>query len=292
MTASNAALNAPLNFRSVTTRKTITKGWWFLLACVVTAAFSLPLYWLVITALKSDVEVFRNPPTWFPSVVMWQNFPDAVAEIPFVKYVTNSMIYATLSCLGAAFSSTLVAYGFSKVQWRGRNLVFGLVLATMFLPGQVTMIPTYMVWRTLNLTGTMWPLIIPSFLGNAYYIFLMRQFMRTVPDELIDAARIDGCSEFGVLRRIMLPLIRPALVFVVLQQFLGAWKDFFGPLIYLQRQDQFTLSLGLQQFQSAHNTDYALLMACSALFTIPLLVVFFFGQRYFIEGVTLTGLKG
>ncbi|MBK8034606.1 MAG: carbohydrate ABC transporter permease [Chloroflexi bacterium] len=292
MTASNAALNAPLNFRSVTTRKTITKGWWFLLACVVTAAFSLPLYWLVITALKSDVEVFRNPPTWFPSVVMWQNFPDAVAEIPFVKYVTNSMIYATLSCLGAAFSSTLVAYGFSKVQWRGRNLVFGLVLATMFLPGQVTMIPTYMVWRTLNLTGTMWPLIIPSFLGNAYYIFLMRQFMRTVPDELIDAARIDGCSEFGVLRRIMLPLIRPALVFVVLQQFLGAWKDFFGPLIYLQRQDQFTLSLGLQQFQSAHNTDYALLMACSALFTIPLLVLFFFGQRYFIEGVTLTGLKG
>ncbi|MBN8639509.1 MAG: carbohydrate ABC transporter permease [Anaerolineae bacterium] len=292
MTASNAALPAPLNVRSLTTRKTITKGWWFLLACVVTAAFSLPLYWLVITALKSDVEVFRNPPTWFPSVVMWQNFPDAVAEIPFVKYVTNSMIYATLSCLGAAFSSTLVAYGFSKVQWRGRNLVFGLVLATMFLPGQVTMIPTYMVWRTLNLTGTMWPLIIPSFLGNAYYIFLMRQFMRTVPDELIDAARIDGCSEFGVLRRIMLPLIRPALVFVVLQQFLGAWKDFFGPLIYLQRQDQFTLSLGLQQFQSAHNTDYALLMACSALFTIPLLVLFFFGQRYFIEGVTLTGLKG
>lgn len=181
MTASNAALNAPLNFRSVTTRKTITKGWWFLLACVVTAAFSLPLYWLVITALKSDVEVFRNPPTWFPSIVMWQNFPDAVAEIPFVKYVTNSMIYATLSCLGAAFSSTLVAYGFSKVQWRGRNLVFGLVLATMFLPGQVTMIPTYMVWRTLNLTGTMWPLIIPSFLGNAYYIFLMRSSCAPCP---------------------------------------------------------------------------------------------------------------
>jgi multiple sugar transport system permease protein len=291
MTAYNTGLK-PNQLPTIRPGKLLKNSIWFLMAAGVTAAFSLPLYWLVITALKGDAEIFKFPPTWIPNPALFENFPKAIAQIPFLNYVRNSLIYAGFSCIGAAFSSSLVAYGFAKVQWRGREIVFMLVLATMFLPGQVTMIPTYIIFRSLHLTGSIWPLVIPSFLGNAYYIFLMRQFMRTLPDELSDAARIDGCSEFGVFRNIILPLIRPALAFVILQQFLGAWKDFFGPLLYLQRQNQYTLSLGLQQFQSAHSTDYALLMACATLFTIPLLIVFFFAQRYFIEGVTLTGLKG
>lgn len=264
----------------------------FLVALVVTLFFAFPLYWMVATALKGNTEIFATPPTLVPQDPLWNNFRDALAQIPFWTYLKNSLLYAVLSSVGAALSASLVAYGFSKVKWPGREAVFFLVLLTMLLPYQVTMIPTYLIFRALGWTGTLLPLIVPAFLGNAYFIFLMRQFIRTLPDELSDAARIDGCSEFRVFWSVILPLIRPALAVVFLNQFLNAWKDFLGPLIYLNDPSQYTLSLALQQFQSANDQQWALLMACATVFMVPLFVLFFFTQRYFVEGVTFSGIKG
>ena len=264
----------------------------FVVALVVTLFFAFPLYWMVVTALKGDAEIFRSPPTFVPHPAVWGNFMRSLSQIPFWDYVRNSLVYAVLSAVGASLSASIVAYGFSKVKWPGREAVFFLVLITMLLPYQVTMIPTYLIFRAIGWTGTLLPLIVPAFLGNAYFIFLMRQFIRTLPDELSDAARIDGAGEFRVFWTIILPLIKPALAVVFLNQFLNAWKDFLGPLLYLNDPSQYTLSLGLQQFQSANGQEWALLMACATVFTIPLFVLFFFTQRYFVEGVTFTGLKG
>lgn len=261
-------------------------------ALAVTLFFAFPLYWMLITALKGDAEIFRSPPTFFPQQIEFGNFARALEQIPFWSYVRNTMLYAVLSSVGAALSAALVAYGFSKVKWPGREAVFFVVLLTMLLPYQVTMIPTYLIFRSLGWTNTLLPLIVPAFLGNAYFIFLMRQFIRTLPDELSDAARIDGCTELGVFRRIILPLIKPALAVVFLNQFLNAFKDFLGPLLYLNDPEKYTLSLGLQQFNGACGQEWALLMACATVFVLPLFVLFFFTQRYFVEGVTFTGLKG
>lgn len=264
----------------------------WLLALLVTAAFVLPLYWMVIGSLKDTQEFFQRPPTWWVHSPRWENYQEAVTRIPFATFLGNSLFYALGSAMGACLSAALVAYGFSKLQWRGRDWVFGLVMLTMFLPYQVTMIPTFLVFRAAGLVDTLWPLILPAFLGNAFFIFLMRQFMRTLPDELLDAARLDGCSEWAVFWRMVVPLVRPALVVVFLNQFLNAWKDFLGPLIYVTDENRWPLSLALQQFQSAQDSEVTLILACATVFTIPLLVIFLFTQRYFIEGVTFSGLKG
>ncbi len=264
----------------------------FLLALLVTAAFVLPLYWMVIGSLKGTQEFFAHPPTWYPHDPQFGNYVEAVTRIPFLQYLKNSMFYAVVSAVGACLSAAIVAYGFAKLEWKGRDTAFGIVMLTMFLPYQVTMIPTFLVFRAAGLSDSLWPLIIPAFLGNAFFIFLMRQFMRTLPDELLDAASLDGCSEFGVFFRIVLPLVRPALVVVFLNQFLNAWKDFLGPLIYVTDDTKWPLSLALQQFQSAQDSEVSLILACATVFTLPLLVIFLFTQRYFIEGVTFSGLKG
>jgi multiple sugar transport system permease protein len=263
----------------------------FLIALLITAAFVLPLYWMVIGSLKGPEEFFQRPPTWYPHTAHFENYVEAITRIPFVSYLNNSLLYAVGSALGASMSAALVAYGFAKLKWKGREFAFALVMVTMFLPYQVTMIPTFLVFRAAGLTNSLWPLIIPSFLGNAFFIFLMRQFMRTLPDELLDAARMDGCSEIGVFFRVVLPLVKPALVVVFLNQFLNAWKDFLGPLIYITDDSKWPLSLALQQFQSAQDSEVSLILACATVFTIPLLVIFLFTQRYFIEGVTFSGIK-
>ena len=264
----------------------------FLIALLVTAAFVLPLYWMVIGSLKESAEFFQRPPTWYPHKPRFENYVDAITRIPFMVYLKNSLYYSVGSALGACLSSAIVAYGFAKLKWKGRDVAFSIVMLTMFLPYQVTMIPTFLVFRAAGLTDSLWPLILPAFLGNAFFIFLMRQFMRTLPDELLDAARMDGCSEFGVFFRVVIPLVRPALVVVFLNQFLNAWKDFLGPLIYITDDSKWPLSLALQQFQSAQDSEVNLILACATVFTIPLLVIFLFTQRYFIEGVTFSGIKG
>ena len=264
----------------------------FLVALLVTAAFVLPLYWMVIGSLKESVEFFQRPPTWYPHRPRFENYLDAITRIPFMSYLKNSLYYAVGSALGACLSSAIVAYGFAKLKWKGRDVAFSVVMLTMFLPYQVTMIPTFLVFRAAGLVDSLWPLILPALFGNAFFIFLMRQFIRTLPDELLAAARMDGCSEFGVFLRVVIPLVRPALVVVFLNQFLNAWKDFLGPLIYITDDSKWPLSLALQQFQSAQDSEVNLILACATVFTIPLLVIFLFTQRYFIEGVTFSGLKG
>lgn len=254
--------------------------------------FALPFYWLVSTALKPDEQLFQMPPAWIPNPPKWENFPKALTYIPFAQYTWNTLKIAGLNVLGIVISCSLVAYSLAKIPWRGRNLLFLSLLATMILPAQVTMIPTFAIFKTLGWIGTVLPLTVPSFFGSAFSIFLLRQFFLTIPNELSDAARIDGCSEFDIYRRIIMPLSKPALATVGLFTFIGSWNDFLGPLMYLTDERTYTLSLGLQRFVSQHGAEWSLLMAASTVMTLPIIILFFFAQRTFIQGVTLTGIKG
>jgi multiple sugar transport system permease protein len=254
--------------------------------------FVLPFYWLASTSLKADREVFAMPPVWIPAHPQWDNFARAVQYVPFFLFLKNTLVICLLSVAGTLLSSSLVAYSLSRIRWPGRDLVFLLVVATLMLPAQVTMIPVFAIFRALGWVDTILPLVVPHFLGTALYIFMLRQFFMTIPLELSDAARIDGCSEWDIYRRILLPLSRPALATVGLFTFIHAWNDFGGPLLYLNDERKATLSLGLQQFVSQHGAEWALLMAAATLMTLPIIVIFFFAQRTFVQGITLTGIKG
>jgi multiple sugar transport system permease protein len=256
------------------------------------ALFGLPFYWLVSTSLKPDAQVFRMPPVWVPHPIQWQNYPHALTYIPFFLYTWNTLLLCVLNVVGTALSCSLVAYSLAKIRWKGRDLVFYSLLATMILPGQVTMIPTFAIFKGLGWIGSSKPLWVPAFFGSAFNIFLLRQFFMTIPNELSDAARIDGCTEFGTYLRVVLPLAKPALATVALFTFIGTWNDFLGPLLYLSDDRSYTLSLGLQRFVSQHGAEWGMLMAASTIMTLPIIVVFFFAQRTFIQGVTLTGIKG
>ena len=222
----------------------------------------------------------------------WANYAEAVQKIPFWLYTKNTLWLCLLTVVGMTFSSAVVAYGFSRINWPGRDVVFVIVLATMMIPFPVTMIPLYSLFRKAGLIGTMVPLWLPAFFGHAFFIFLLRQFFRTIPHDLTDAARIDGCSEWRIFWNIMLPLSHSALTVVAIFEFITTWNDFLGPFIYLTDTEDFTLALGLQFFQSQHGgTDWHYLMAASTLVTLPVIALFFFAQRQFIEGISMTGMK-
>jgi multiple sugar transport system permease protein len=223
----------------------------------------------------------------------WNNYGEAIHEMrEFPRYLRNSIVVCILSVIGTVISCSFVAYGFARVKWKGRDALFILVLATMMIPFPVTMVPLYGLFRELGFIGSLKPLWVPTFFGTAFSIFLLRQFFQTIPHDLSEAARIDGCSEFTIFWRIILPLAKPAVTVVALFQFLYAWNDFLSPLIYLTDQKDFTLALGLQFFQSQQGgTEWHYLMAASALVLLPVLLLFFFTQRTFIEGVSMSGLK-
>lgn len=266
----------------------------------LSAIFLLPLLWMFVTALKPIDETMTSPPRWIPSSLQWHNFGDAFAYgskdlgyMPFLVYGRNTLFVTILAVVGSVISNSLVAYSFAKTEWRGRNGFFALTLATMMIPFPVLMVPTYALFKDLGWIGTFRPLWVPTFFGSAFNIFLLRQFFKTIPMELSEAATIDGCSEFRIYWDVVLPLARPALTVVALFTFLWAWNDFMGPLIYLTDQNTFTLSMGLQFFQSQHTgTPWNLLMAASLIVLLPVMVVFFFAQRVFIEGIATSGLKG
>jgi len=223
----------------------------------------------------------------------WRNFAAAVRAIPFGRYTLNTLMLCLLTMLGTTLSNSLVAYGFARIDWPGRDFYFAVTLATMMVPFPVTMISLYALFKNLGWVGTWLPLWVPSFFGGAFNIFLLRQFYLSIPNDLTEAARIDGCSEFQIYWRIILPLSKPALAVVALFQFMGTWNDFMGPLLYLNDQNKFTLSLGLQFFQSqSGGTEWHLLMAASTLMLLPILVLFFFTQKQFIQGIVTTGMKG
>lgn len=252
----------------------------------------LPFLWMVGTSLKGDAEVFSPTLQILPHKALWSNYPKALAYIPFGLYALNTFIIATASAIGVVLSSSLVAYSFARLRWPGRDAVFLMLLATLMLPGQVTMLPVFVIFKKLGWIGGFRPLIVPAFFGSAFFIFLLRQFFLTIPQELSDAARIDGASDFGIWRNVMLPLSKPALTTVAIFTFMGAWNDFLGPLMYLNDDRMYTLSLGLQQFVTQHGAEWNLLMAASVVMTLPIIVLWFFGQKTFVQGVTLTGVKG
>jgi multiple sugar transport system permease protein len=229
----------------------------------------------------------------WPRPFIWSNYVEVFQAVPFMQWTLNTLFVATLTMIGTVLSSVPPAYALSRLQWKGRNTTFIVILATMMLPGQVTMIPVYVIFAKLNWIPGFLPLIVPAFFSSAFSIFLLRQFFATIPDEISDAARIDGCNEFQLMVRIVIPLAKPAISAIALFAFLGAWNDFFGPLLYLvENPDLWTLGIGLTQFESLHHVDRNMLMTASALFMLPVIVIFFFSQKVFLEGVTLTGVKG
>ncbi len=259
---------------------------------IVGAVFFLsPLYWMVVTAFKETLELSTFPPTLLPTLWRWQNFLDALNQIPFWKYLWNTVVITFFSTLGAVLSNTLIAYGFSRINWIGRDLVFSVVVATIFIPFPATLLPLFIVFAKLHWINTFLPLIVPTFFGNSFYIFLLRQFMSQIPLEISEAARVDGASEWQIFWRLILPLSRPAIAVVALFSSIAAWNNFLGPLIYLQNDDLYPLSIGLQSFRSLHDVQWNLLMAASTLVVLPVILVFLFFQRAFIEGITVGSIR-
>jgi len=258
---------------------------------VLSAIFFMPFLWLLSTSVKPAAQIMVIPPQWIPKPFQWDNYSSGLTFVPFLLYLKNTLIICSANVVGVLFSSSLVAYGLSIIPWRGRDVLFLIILSTMMLPYQVVMVPLFTVFTFLGWIDTFLPLIVPSFLGNAFFIFLLRQFFMSIPKDLTDAAKIDGCSEFQIYRRIVLPLSKPALATVALFTFMYAWNDYLGPLIYLFDQSKFTVSLGLAMFQSQYGSYYGMLMAVSTVVTVPIIILFFFTQRTFIQGITLTGIK-
>jgi len=254
---------------------------------------AMPFIWMVSSSLKLQTRVFEFPPHLIPNPVRLQNYVDALTYKPFHIYISNTLLIVLINEIAILFTASLCAYGFARVRFPGREIWFSLVLVTMMLPGVVTMIPTFIIFSKLDWIDTYLPLTVPYFFGGeAFNIFLLRQFFRTIPEELADAARIDGCSEFGIFWRIMMPLAKPALTTVAIFTFLNGWNDFMGPLLYLSSAEKFTVSLGLATFRSVMSTRWDLLMAATTATTIPVIIIFFAAQRYFVKGVVMTGLKG
>jgi multiple sugar transport system permease protein len=261
---------------------------------VLSLSFLMPFLWMISTSFKDTEQTYHVPPIWVPWPLRVQNYPEAMAAQPFAIFFGNTIQYAAFSVVGAVISASLVAYGFSRIRWRGRDIFFFLCLCTMMIPFQVRMIPLYITFRNLHWLNSYKPLIIPAYFGDAYFIFLLRQFFMSIPGELSDAARIDGAGELSIFLRILLPLARPALAVVALFQFIGAWNDYLGPLIYLNQPEKFPISLGLQQFQGqfVEKLAWPYLMAASTVTIIPIIVLFFIAQRTFIEGIAISGIKG
>jgi multiple sugar transport system permease protein len=262
-----------------------------LLLAGVGVLFLFPFFWLVMTSFKTSGEIISIPSTIFPHVWRWENYSRAVQAIPFFRYMLNTVIIFAGKAVGAVISCSLAAYGFSVIKWPGRDSTFLLVLATMMLPFQVTMIPLYVIFTRLNWIGTYLPLIVPSWFGYAFSIFLFRQFFLTIPTELAEASRVDGCPEPRIYWQIILPLAKPAIASVILFEFMWTWNDFLGPLLYLNKEINWTLSLGLLQFRSDKETAWELLMAASTLTVLPAIILYFFGQKTFIQGIATTGFK-
>ena len=284
-------------------RREVRKWNWFAQAALifVCALAIVPFLVLLTTSLKTEENAMLFPPQWWPHPFAWLNYPKVLnsEKVHFLLWTRNTLIVEVMVVSGTVISSAIVAYGFAKIHFKGRGVLFALMLSTMMIPFPVTMVSLFSIFRWLGdhthiqWLGTFKPLWVPAWFGSAFSIFLLRQFFMTIPDELSEAARIDGCSELGIFARIILPLSRPALTVVALLTFMGTWNDFLGPLIYIQRPEQFTLALGLQNLQNQHGgTPWAQLMAASMMVILPVLLLFFLAQKTFIEGIATTGMKG
>ncbi len=276
--------------KQLSTRK--APRWAQPLLLVIAILFGAPLIVMVLASLKTNVELQENPFRLWPTTWEIGNYPAAVQAMPYGRYLINTLLLCAGTVTGTLVSCSVVAYGLAKLRWRGRGVCFALVVATMLLPWHVTMIPRFLLLRELGLYNSLAALIVPTFFGDAFFIFLLRQFFLTIPEELSEAARIDGLSEWGVFWRIILPLSRPALLTVGLFQLIATWNDFNGPLLYLNDPQKFPLAYGLEQFVSAYSDQTHLLLAAATMFTAPIVVLFLLMQKTFIQGIATTGLKG
>ena len=259
---------------------------------VVCGIFATPIAWLVFSSFKSSTELSANPYSLLPSQWTPSNYPEALGSLPYTRYLANSLILCIGSVVGSVLSCALVAYGFARIRWKGRNVLFGVLIATLLLPWHITIIPRFLLLRELGMYNSLAALIVPTFLGDAFFIFLLRQFYMSIPEELSEAGRMDGLSEWGVFWHIIVPLSRPALVTVGLFQFIASWNDFNGPLLFLSDPEKFPLAYGLERFISSYSDQTHLLLAAAVLFTLPIVVLFMCAQRTFIRGITTTGVKG
>lgn len=264
----------------------------YLLLTVTAITMIFPFYWMVATSFKTEARVFAFPPEWIPNPPIVSNYTYLFTELPFALYVYNSLKVSLLWTLGVVLSSSLAAYAFARVRFRGRETLFIITLAALMIPAQITMIPLYVIMTRIGWVNTHYPLIAPAYFGSAFGIFLMRQFFMTIPQDLNDAAKIDGCSHFGVYWRIMMPLSTAVIATLALLSFMGSWNDLLGPVIYLYDQTLFTLPLALTRFRGMYYTAWGNMMAGATISLLPILLIFIFTQQYFVRGVVLSGLKG
>jgi multiple sugar transport system permease protein len=264
----------------------------YLLISITAITMIFPFYWMVSSSLKTEVEIFLVPPKWLPIPPQWNNYVYVFQQVNFGRYTYNSLKLGVLWTLGVILSSSWAAYGFARVRFWGRDTLFIITLAAMMIPGQVTMIPMFLLMNKIGWVNTHYPLWVPAWFGSAFGIFLMRQYFLTIPQELCDSAKIDGCTHFGIFWRIMMPLSKPALASLALLSFMGSWNNLLGPVIYLYDESLFTLPLGLTRFSGMYVTYWAYTMAGATITVIPILIVFIFTQQYFVRGVVLSGLKG
>jgi multiple sugar transport system permease protein len=289
-----AILGRPAHSRRVPARaasRVARGGLRLLTVLVLVATFAFPFAVMVTTSFKTTGDIFHAPPEFWPAHWTLANFRGVFAQMPFWRYLGNTVLLSALNVLGTLLACPLVAYSLAKLRWRGRGPLLVLVLATMMLPPQVTLIPVYLIWNDVHAVNTYWPLVIPAFCGTPFLIFMIRQFLINVPNELLEAARIDGASELRIYRTVVLPLARPALATAAVFQFVWTWTDFLNPLIYLNSSSKYTLSIGLYNFFSEHGVDWGPLLAACVLFTIPAFCIFLAGQRYFVEGIATRGFK-
>ncbi|MBB6733819.1 carbohydrate ABC transporter permease [Cohnella zeiphila] len=252
-----------------------------------------PFFWLIRSSFMELTQIFEMPPIWVPRPFKWSNYSDALTALPFGRYFWNTLKIVVLEVSGTVLTSSLCAYAFARLNWPGRNIIFMVILSSMMMPGAVTLIPQFIGWKELGATNSIIPLTVPAwFGGGAFNVFLMRQFYGTIPKELDEAAFVDGAGYFTIYSRLMLPLTVPPLIAVGLFAFLNGWNDFMGPLIYLNDDHKFTLALGLQLFKGTYNAQWNLMMAATTVVILPAIAVFFLGQKYFVEGIVMSGLKG
>lgn len=265
---------------------------WYLVMGAIAFVFLIPIFWMLSTALKGRWEVLAWPPEWIPANPQWQNFSDALTKYPFERFFLNTGILVVLNILGEVLSVPLVAFAFARLRFPYKRILFILMIATMMIPGQVKMIPLFFIYNRLGFTNTYVPLVLPAFFGNPFFIFLMVQYMKTLPKDLDDAARIDGAGTWGILYRVILPLCKPPLTIVAVYTFLWTWNSFMDPLIYLNSFDLFPIQLGLAMFRGRFDVEWNLYMASTLITILPVLVLYFFAQKQLIGGIASVGLKG
>ncbi|WAH44631.1 carbohydrate ABC transporter permease [Alicyclobacillus fastidiosus] len=271
----------------------MSRGLIYLVLIAGSVLMLLPFIWLIRSSLMSDGQIFKFPPEWVPHPFEWGNYVQSLTEAPFLTYFKNTMIIEIGVVPGTLLTAGVSAYSFARLRWKGKRVVFGLIISTLMLPYAVTLIPTFIMWKSIGAVNTFWPLIVPAwFGGGAFNVFLLRQFFLGIPRELDEAAYIDGATPWQVFWRVVVPLSKPAFIAVGIFTFIGVWNDFLSPIIYLNSDSKFTLALGLAQFLGQYQQQWGYLMAASTVVLLPIVILFFVLQRYFVQGITLTGSKG